>query len=229
MKKYEFLLFDFDGTLADYDRTEKYSLAHAFQQAGLPYNEDICLAEYHRINSQMWKSFEEGGISAPELRVRRFRMLFESCGIQGDPELVAGMYLSSLAESAFLFPGVLPLLEKLRPRYKLGLITNGLKEVQRRRLALSGADKYMSGIAVSDEIGIQKPSAGIFEYALKDAGHTDKSTSLVIGDSLSSDIQGGINFGIDTCWFNPGRKAAATGIVPMYEITRLEELYGILE
>jgi putative hydrolase of the HAD superfamily len=229
VKKYEFLLFDFDGTLADYDKTEKWSLAEAFRQTGIPYDEERYLAEYNRINAEMWHEFEKGGISAPDLRVKRFRMLFDVCGIHADPEFAARMYVSALSESAFLFADVLAVLEELRPRYKMGLVTNGLKEAQRRRLALSGADKYMDSIAVSDEIGIQKPDSGIFEYALKEAGHTDKSTTLVIGDSLSSDIQGGINFGVDTCWFNPKGKALSEGIIPTYEIRRLTELSGILK
>ncbi|MDR1626594.1 MAG: YjjG family noncanonical pyrimidine nucleotidase [Spirochaetia bacterium] len=228
MKKYEFLLFDFDGTLVDYDRTERWSLAEAFRQAGIAYHEKSYLPEYTRINAEMWKDFEKGVVSAPELRVKRFRILFQACGIEGNPELVAALYVSNLSGSAFLFDDVLPLLEKLRPRYKLGLITNGLKEAQRKRLALSGAGMYMDGVAVSDEIGIQKPDPGIFEYALRDAGHADRKTTLVIGDSLSSDIQGGINFGIDTCWFNPKGKTGVPEIVPTYEIRRLPELLGIL-
>jgi putative hydrolase of the HAD superfamily len=228
VKKYAFLLFDFDGTLVDYDKTESWSLAEAFRQAGIPYDQKRYLPEYSRINAKMWKDFEKGGISAPDLRVQRFRMLFEACGIRGNPDLVAGMYVSNLSESAFLFDDALPLLAKLRPRYKLGLITNGLKEAQRKRLALSGADTYMDGIAVSDEIGIQKPDPGIFAYALRDAAHADKNTTLVIGDSLSSDIQGGINFGIDTCWFNPKGKTGSPEIAPTYEIRRLTELLEIL-
>jgi putative hydrolase of the HAD superfamily len=229
MKKYEFLLFDFDGTLVDYDKTESWSLAESFRQAGIAYNENLYLSQYNRINAQMWKDFEKGEISASDLRVKRFRMLFEACGIQGNPELMAGRYVSNLSESSFLFDEVLPLLEKLHGRYKLGLITNGLKEVQRKRLALSGAGKYMDAIAISDEIGMQKPDPGIFAYALKEAGHADKNTVLVIGDSLSSDIQGGINFGIDTCWFNPKGKAAVPEIVPDYEIRRLMDLLEVLE
>jgi YjjG family noncanonical pyrimidine nucleotidase len=229
VKKYEFLLFDFDGTLVDYEKTESRSLAESFRQAGIPYDEKRYLAEYTAINAKMWKDFEMGGISAHELRLKRFRMLFAACGIQGNPERLAGLYVANLSESAFLFDGVLPLLETLHSRYKLGLITNGLKEAQRKRLALSGADRYMDGIAVSDEIGIQKPDPGIFAHAMKDAGHTDKSTTLIIGDSLTSDIQGGINFGIDTCWFNPKGKAAVPGIVPTCEIRRLAELLEILQ
>ena len=228
MKNYEFLLFDFDGTLIDYEKTESWSLREAFRVTGVPYEEVSVLPEYNRINGNLWKEFEKGGISAPELRVKRFRVLFETCGITGDAEKIARAYMSFLSESAFLFEGTLPLLETLHRSHKIGLITNGLKEAQRKRLALTGADKYMDSVAVSDEIGIQKPDAGIFEYAMKEAGHTDKATTLVIGDSLSSDIQGGNGFGIDTCWFNPKGKSAEGGITPTYEIRSLNELPALL-
>ena len=228
MKKYELLLFDFDGTLVDYDKTETWSLREAFRLTNIPYDEAFVLPEYNRINAGLWKEFEKGGISAPELRVKRFLLLFDACGIKGDPEKIAQAYMKFLSESAFLFDGVLDLLENLRRSHKIGLITNGLKEAQRRRLSLCGADKYMDSVAVSDEIGIQKPDAGIFEYALKEAGHTDKATTLIIGDSLTSDIQGGINFGIDTCWFNPKGSAADSGIQPTYEIRSLNDLPALL-
>ena len=228
MKKYEFLLFDFDGTLVDYDKTESWSLREAFRVTGIPYDEARILPEYNRINGGLWKEFEKGGISAPELRIKRFRVLFDVAGIQGDVDEIARAYMSFLSESAFLFDGALRLLETLHRSFKIGLITNGLKEAQRKRLALTGADKYMDSVAVSDEIGIQKPDSGIFEYAMKEAGHTDKTTTLVIGDSLTSDILGGINFGIDTCWFNPKGKSSSDGIAPTYEIRSLNELPALL-
>ena len=228
MENYAFLLFDFDGTLVDYEKTESWSLREAFRVTGIPYDEARVLPEYNRINSALWKEFEKGGISAPELRVKRFRVLFDIAGIQGDAEKIARAYMSFLSESAFLFDGALCLLETLHRSHKIGLITNGLKEAQRKRLALTGAGKYMDSVAISDEIGIQKPDSGIFEYAMKEAGHTDKSTTLVIGDSLTSDILGGITFGIDTCWFNPKGKSAEGGITPTYEIRSLHELPALL-
>ena len=228
MKKYEFLLFDFDGTLTDYEKTESWSLREAFRVTGIPYDEDRVLPEYNRINAGLWKEFEKGGISAPDLRLKRFSDLFDFCKIKADPEKISRAYMGFLSESVFLFDGTLDLLETLHRGHKIGLITNGLKEAQRKRLAISGADRYMDSVAVSDEIGIQKPDPGIFEYAMKEAGHSGKATTLIIGDSLTSDIQGGINFGIDTCWFNPKGKTADSGIKPTYEIRSLHELPVLL-
>ena len=228
MKKYELLLFDFDGTLVDYEKTESWSLQEAFRVSGVPYDEARVLPEYNRINGELWKEFEKGGIAALELRVKRFRVLFDTCKIRGDAEQIARAYMNFLSNSAFLFDGTLALLETLHRSHKIGLVTNGLKEAQRKRLALSGADKYMDSVAVSDELGIQKPDPGIFAYAMKEAGHADKAATLVIGDSLTSDIQGGINFGIDTCWFNPKGLSADGGITPTYEIRSLSELIQLL-
>jgi putative hydrolase of the HAD superfamily len=228
MKKYEFLLFDFDGTLVDYDKTEAWNLAESFRMRGLAYEEARHLPVYQKINLRLWREFEKGEISAEALRVKRFRELFDACGIQADPEEISKVYIANQSRAVFLYDDALRVLAALRPRYTLGLITNGLKEIQRKRLALTGADKYLDCITVSDEIGVQKPEAEIFAHCFRAAGHTDKATALVIGDSLTSDIQGGINFGIDTCWFNPKGKPGGSGIIPTYEIRGLNELPGLL-
>jgi YjjG family noncanonical pyrimidine nucleotidase len=228
MKKYEFLLFDFDGTLVDYDKTEAWNLAESFGALGLAYKKARHLPVYREINLRLWQEFERGEIRAQTLRVKRFRELFEVCGIQAAPEEISQVYIANQSRAAFLYDDALCVLKALRPRHKLGLITNGLKEIQRARLALTGADKYFDAVSVSDEIGVQKPEAGIFAHCFRAAGHTDKATALVIGDSLTSDIQGGVNFGIDTCWFNPSGKPAGPEIIPTYEIRRLSELPALL-
>jgi putative hydrolase of the HAD superfamily len=226
--KYELLLFDLDGTLIDYDKTEAWNLAKCFRQLDLDYEESRHLPVYQRINQRLWEEFEKGLIAAPELRVKRFREFYAACGIKADPRIIARVFVANQSEAAFLFDETEVLLETLRPAYKLGVITNGLKEVQRTRLNRAGVDRYMDCVAVSDEVGIQKPEPGLFAYALEAAGHRDKSTTLIIGDSLTSDIQGGINFGIDTCWFNPKRKKPLPGIIPTYEIRRLPDLLAVL-
>ncbi len=226
--KYELILFDADGTLFDYEKTEEWALEESFREAGLVYEPHRHLPAYRDINRRLWEDFERGDIAASELRIRRFRDLFIHAEIDADPAPLARLYVANLAKTAFLFDEAVPLLESLRPRFKLGIVTNGLKEVQRARFARTPVERYMDCIVVSDEIGVQKPEPGIFAYALRAAGHEDKSTTLVVGDSLTSDIQGGIAFGIDTCWFNPEGKTASGEIVPTYRIRRLRDLHDIL-
>ena len=229
MKNYEFLLFDFDGTLVDYNKTEAWNLAATFRAAGLAYDKDIHFAAYQPINLRLWREFERGKISAERLRVQRFEEFFAVCGIQGDAHSIAGAYIENQGNAAFLFDDAISVLETLRPRYKMGIITNGLKEIQRKRLTLTGVDKYFDNITVSDEIGVQKPEAGIFEHCFRVAGHTDKTTALIIGDSFSADVMGGLNFGIDACWFNPtGDTPSGNGPGATYEIHSLKELPALL-
>lgn len=227
-RNYELVLFDADGTLFDYDKTEEWALAESFRQAGLDYDSSRHLPVYRKINRRLWEDFERGEIDASDLRIRRFRELFDAAGIKSDPGDLARYYVANLAGTAFLYEDAEPLLKILRPRYKLGIITNGLREVQRARFSRTPVEKYMDCIVVSDEIGVQKPEPGIFAHALAAAGHSDRSTTLVVGDSLTSDIRGGINFGIDTCWFNPGGKTAPADIKPTWEIRRLPDLLAIL-
>ena len=137
-------------------------------------------------------------------------------------------YLKRLGEGAFLFDGAEELCRYLHGKYKLGIITNGMKEVQYSRVENSAIGKYIDKIIVSDDIGISKPNAGIFEYALKELGTEDKKESIMVGDSLSADIQGGINFGIDTCWVNLKNDSPNDKIKPKYTVTSLEEIYRIL-
>lgn len=113
-------------------------------------------------------------------------------------------------------------------KYKLGIVTNGMKEVQYSRIGKSPIGKYIDKIIISEEVGISKPNPGIFEYALKELGAEDKEEAIMVGDSLSADIQGGINFGIDTCWVNLKNDAPNDKIKPKYVVTKLEEICNIL-
>ncbi len=227
-KRYELVLLDADGTLFDYDRTEARALELSFAGAGIEYRKEDHLPRYREVNDRIWKEFENGLISASDLRTERFRRFFELVGIETDCAAFGRAYVANLAESGFLFPEAEPLLERLAPRFKLGMVTNGLKEVQRKRFAMTPVERYLSCIVVSDEVGVQKPGPGIFEHALEAAGHSDKSTVIMVGDSLSSDIRGGEAFGIDTCWFNPSGKPNDSAAKPTYEIRSLSELPAVL-
>ena len=136
-KAYELILLDADGTLLDYDRTEALALELSFRGAGIEYRKDAYLPRYREVNDKIWKEFENGLITAAELRVERFRRFFSLVGLEADPAPFGKAYVENLAEGGFLFDEAQPLLERLKPRFKLGLVTNGLKEVQRKRFAMT--------------------------------------------------------------------------------------------
>ena len=133
------------------------------------------------------------------------------------------------ANASFLYEDSIDLVESLHKDFRLSIVTNGLKDVQDNRIRKSIIAKYFDDIVVSEEVMVSKPDPKIFEHALNNINHTDKSNVLIVGDSLTSDIQGGINFGIDTCWFNPNKIVNKTAIKPTYEISNLMDLKNIVK
>ena len=224
---YPWLFFDADDTLFDYPRAEANALALTFGDVGLAYTPEI-MAAYQEFNQQVWREFEQGRISAASLRLVRFERLFAHLGLSLDVLDLSERYLVHLAQGAFLLPGAANLLAKLAPRRRMGLITNGLPEVQRPRLDGSGVGGYFSFVAISEEIGVAKPDPRFFEIAMALAGNPDPRGVLVIGDSLASDIRGGVQAGLDTLWYNPDGKPADPRWPPTYEVRTLEEITSLL-
>lgn len=229
MMKYQWLLFDADGTLFDYDKAEKSALATTFSAFTLPYSEDV-LSIYREINDQMWRAFEAGTITQKNLKTERFQRLLTSVGSDGDPapEAFSRRYLQNLGNCTDLITDADRIIKTLYGNIHLALITNGLKEVQRSRLAKSMIGTYFEAILISDELGVAKPDPGIFDAAFEAMGNPDKNEVLIIGDSLSSDIKGGRDYGIDTCWFNPHGRSRSTTDQVVYEIQNLTQILDIL-
>ncbi|MBN1993053.1 MAG: YjjG family noncanonical pyrimidine nucleotidase [Anaerolineae bacterium] len=225
--KYKWLLFDADGTLFDYDRAEQFALQHTFGQLGYPFEERY-LHAYRRINHAIWLEFEQGKIDQASLRTRRFELLFETVNITYNPQVFSAAYLANLAAASFLMAGAEETVELLSPKYNILIITNGLAEVQRPRFKGSAIYRHIKEIIISEEVGAAKPDPQIFSLAFARMRHPAKNEVLIIGDSLTSDIQGGRNYGIDTCWFNPHRQINGQ-ILPTFEIQTLAELPRILE
>ena len=221
--KYDWLLFDADHTLFDFDRSAEESLYLTMEEAGLNPNGNA-FEIYREINVQCWREFEHGLITREELTTKRFTLFFENQGIVLDPLQFHHDYLAKLPMRPYLLPGALELLEEVSKHHTLGLITNGLKEVQRPRLINADMEKYFSVIVISGEIGFQKPDHAYFNHAYTKMGEPDKSRVLVIGDNLHADIGGGLGFGFHTCWYNPAGSPGDPAIEPHFEIRALEHL-----
>ncbi len=226
--KYEIILFDADETLFDFKKTERAALQNTMREAGIVYDEAYHLQVYRDINAALWKELEGGLISQADLNVERFKRLSEALRAGFDPAGFARSYRQHLADAAFLYEDSLDLIANLHRDYRLAIITNGLKDVQQRRIRQSAIAPYLADVVISEEVGVSKPDRRIFELALARIGHTDPRRALMVGDGLTSDIQGGINSSIDTCWFNPQRLQNRTGIRPTYEIAKLMELKKVL-
>lgn len=224
---YKWLLFDADGTLFDYRTAEDSALKQNFAVHGLAF-QPAHQQKYQTINHAFWQRFERKEVTPAELRVGRFRQLFAETGIDYDADAFADTYLQQLAQQAQLLDGAAALMADLNGRYHLALITNGLADVQYPRLRRSGLEDYFQATIVSDEVGVAKPNAAIFDEAFVRMGHPAKSEVLIIGDSLSSDMRGGVDYGIDTCWFNENGRFAKNGLPIRYEIHRLTDLRAIL-
>jgi YjjG family noncanonical pyrimidine nucleotidase len=226
-KKYDLILIDADETLFDFRKTEGEALARTLAAAGLDPAGPAAEA-YHEINAELWRRLERGEIDQPRLRVERFRLLFERLGIGLDPRSFSDKYVAFLAAASYLLGGAEELCAYLAAKYRVVILTNGIAEVQRGRLELSPIRAFVADIVISEEAGCAKPDPAIFARALERAGLADKSRSIMIGDSLSSDIRGAVGFGIDSCWVNFSGAPNDTGLRPTYEVRSLAGITEIL-
>jgi putative hydrolase of the HAD superfamily len=227
VQNYELIFLDADETLLDFRKAERYALKKAFRQYGME-SDELVVKTYEEINTAIWKQLERGELDQERLRVERFMLLFEKLGLKLDPVDFSSLYLHWLGKGAFLLPDAEETCAYLGQKYRMAMVTNGIKEVQRSRIGASPIAHWFEALIISEEAGSSKPNPAIFEYACRLLGYNDKSKMLMIGDSLSSDIRGGVNFGIDTCWFNPGRAPNPTELKPTYEIASLVDLRAIL-
>jgi 2-haloacid dehalogenase len=226
---YQWLVFDADNTLLDFHRSARAALAEALRSIGLNAGPDY-FETYHAINLECWADLEAGRISPEELKTIRFSRFFEEIGVEdGDPGQLNSLYFEALKESAFCVEGAVEILELLhRAGFAMAIATNGLAEVQRPRLERAGLDRFFREIIVSEEIGYFKPNPGFFHIAMQRMQAKKGDRLLMIGDSLHSDVEGARRAGWDTCWFNPNGGAAETLPAPNFIISRLDQLWDIL-
>ena len=221
------VLFDLDDTLFDFHKAEKIALTKTLVHFGIDPTEET-LALYSTINAAHWKRLELGEISREEVKVGRYRELFKTIGVECDPVKATAYYESMLAIGHYFMPGAPELLEELYGKYRLYIVSNGTAKVQEGRIGSSGIAKYMDGIFISQILGANKPDKQFFDICFAEIPDFSLSETVIIGDSLSSDIKGGINAGIITVWFNPKGIENDNDIKPDYTIKELSEVPGLL-
>lgn len=229
MSKYSTLLWDLDDTLLDFKYSQAYALSKCFHSIGRKLKPEE-LELYAGINQSYWKRLERGEITKKELIPGRFVSLFEQLGIKGvDVESFRLEYQEALG-SVFAFrDDALTICQSLRGMVKQYVITNGVTHTQLHKLRLSGLSEVMDGVFISDEIGCQKPGREFFQYCLEHLEEKKLEKILIVGDSLTSDMLGGIRMGIPTCWYHPDGTANDTNVYPDMEIKDLHQIYDVLE
>ncbi len=225
--RYSTVLLDADMTLLDFDADEAAALSDALRDFGIICTEEI-RSLYHNINKGLWEEYELGIITKQQIGENRFTRLLEALGAEGDGVELNKIYMGYLCNGGRTLDGAHNICRKLSESgAKLYIITNGTTHIQKSRFSRSGLEKYIDGVFISDEIGFQKPKKEYFDAVFKSIDEADKSRIIVVGDSPSSDIAGGINTGLDTCRFNPKRLPDGK-YTPTYTVHELSEIFGIV-
>lgn len=224
----EFLFLDLDDTILDFPMSESVAIRKTLTKAGIdPTEENIAL--YSTINKRCWEQLEKGEITREELKVLRFARLFEALGVEGDAQVTADDYVRQLGIGHYFLPGAEEAVALLSKKYRLFLASNGIASVQQGRLTSANLYRYFEKVFISEEVGANKPAKAFFDNSFAQIPGFDPKKAMIVGDSLTSDIQGGVNAGIATCWVNPKHRPARPDIQPDYEIEALHQLPALLE
>ena len=224
---YSTFLLDLDHTLFDTEASE----VAAFEQTMFSADIDeprLYWQDFQNINLELWAAVERGEMLPQLVRTLRFERLVAKFDLGADPLQLADEYVVGLGAYGDLYDGARDVLQQLRDKASLAMVTNGLGEVQRSRIARLGLDQYFDAIAISAEIGAAKPDAGIFDKVFEELGSFVPEVAVMVGDNLSADIRGGADYGIATCWYNPHGREVDTQHRIDHEIAELEELVGLL-
>lgn len=227
--RYDTILFDIDNTLLDFKKAEKSALKKVFLNHNYEFNDDI-EKKYNEINTSLWKDFENGLIERDVITKTRFQRLFDDIGIDGNGENFNSLYLLALSEGHDLMNGASEICEVLSKSCRLYFATNGISKTQHKRIDSSGLGSYFLDMFVSEDVGYQKPMKEYFDYVFDKIPDLNIERTLIVGDSLSSDIRGGNQSGIDSCWYNPeSLENTFSDINPTYEIKDLNDLLSIIK
>ena len=224
--KYSTILFDADGTLLDFKRSEDEAVREMFKLFDIN-ADDQMVKKYSDINDSLWKALERGEIEKSVLLYHRFELFCNYYGLVRNYKKMAEEYMHRLSTKSYIISGADELCKKLHDKVKMYIVTNGVEFIQKGRFATCPITKYFDNIFVSGILGYEKPDVKYFE-AVEKIISIDKKATLIVGDSLSSDIKGGINYGIDTCWYNPNNKPAPNDIQITHVAKDYNDIYNII-
>lgn len=228
MTQFTTILWDVDGTLLDFLYSQRYAITKCFKTIGREITEEM-IARYSQINDDYWKRLELGEVTKAQLLTGRFTTLFEEYKIENvDVEAFRREYQVALGSVYCFIDDALTICKSLQTQVKQYVITNGVTATQKNKLKISGLADVMEELFISEQIGSPKPHIEFFEYCLEHITEKDKQKILIVGDSLTSDIKGGVLSGIPTCWYRPDGTKNNTEFQPDYEITDLHQVYDIL-
>ena len=224
----EFLLLDLDDTILDFHKAERIAIGKTIRDFGVEPT-DAVLERYRAINKYHWECLEKGTMTREQVLLGRFAMLFQELGVPVDAEKCARQYERNLSIGHYFLPGAEEAMEVLYRKYRLFLTSNGTASVQKGRMTSANLYRFFEKVFVSQELGATKPSREYFDRAFSQVPEFDPAKAMIVGDSPSSDIKGGINAGIRTCWINPGHLTAPADIQPDFQLEALAQLPALLE
>ncbi|MGI6013641.1 MAG: YjjG family noncanonical pyrimidine nucleotidase [Oscillospiraceae bacterium] len=222
------ILFDLDDTIFDFHMAERIALEKTLLHLGIAPKEEI-LTRYSELNLAQWKLLEQEKITRPQVKVRRYQLLFDEIGVSCSAEEAAAYYENLLGIGHYFMEGAEEILEMFSKEYRLFIVSNGTAKVQRSRIESAGIERYLTGLFISQEIGYNKPSLDFFRRCFAQIDGFCKEETVIVGDSLSSDIKGGNAAGITTIWYNPKGVVNDSDVKPGFEIRHLSELVPLLK
>lgn len=222
--KYKWILFDADETLFHFD--SKAAIKHMFERLEIIYSEEE-YNEYKMLNQSLWVEYQNAMITIQDIKDRRFASW--SNKFNKTTQELNKEFINSMAKISNVLPGAYELLENLHGKYKLGIITNGMTDLQEARLQKTNCRQFIDLLIISEKVGYSKPNSAIFDFAYRQMGNPDTTQVLIVGDNPDSDIIGGQNFGFDTCWYNPTHKPTPNNIRPTYVITDLLSILNLIQ
>ena len=227
-RRYDVLLCDADDTLFDFKKEEENAFAEICAAASLG-DPHALLPVYSRINAELWRLLERGGITQSALRTRRFEIFLREIGRgELDAHQMGLDFADALSRQGVLLPGALDAVQRWSRVLPVIVVTNGIARVQHGRMERCEVRHFISGMVISEEVGAAKPDPRMLRIAMEQAGVGDVRRALMLGNSLTSDIAAAYHAGVDACWFNPQGRENDRGLPVRYEIRSLDEVDAIL-